>query len=208
MFRAVILMLTAACLSGCNILAYPAYVLFGQSEKKVKAEYTGLEKQTTLIFVVTNPAIDFEYPYTGLNITLASADRIAKQVEDTRFADPEAVDKYQREKIDWLSFPIAEIGQHFQASRVLYIDMVQFTMREEDSLNLLRAHIAADIRMYEIDSLTSDEPAYQTDLEVLYPKLGPSLFSDEAHAMIYQQSIALFAEELAKKFYDHKVAAE
>ncbi len=208
MFRTIILILTALCMTGCNILAYPAYVLFGQPDKKVKAEYTGLEKQTTVIFVVTNPAIDFEYPYTGLNIALATADRIKKNVKTAQFVDPESVDNYQREKIDWLSIPISEIGQHFQAARVLYIDLVQFTMREEDSINLLRANIAADIRVYEMDSATPNEPAFQTDVEVVYPKLGPSLFSDEAHAMIYQESIALFAEDLAKKFYDHKVPAE
>jgi hypothetical protein len=195
-------------MTGCNILAYPTYVLFGQSHKKVKAEYTGLENHSTVIFVVTNPAIDFEYPYTGLNISLATADQISRNVKNATFIDPETVDKYQREKIDWLSIPVSEIGRDFQADRVLYIDLVQFTMREEDSINLLRAHIAADIRVYEMDSESPNQHTYQTDLDILHPKMGPSLFSDTAHALIYQESISRFAEELAKKFYNHKIPVD
>ena len=48
----ILLLITLTCLTGCNWLEFPAYVIFGQVGPKVPPEYTGLQDATTAIVVV------------------------------------------------------------------------------------------------------------------------------------------------------------
>ena len=45
MKRMALTLLLAFAAGGCNLLEWPMYVLFGQSQTKIKAEYTGLENR-------------------------------------------------------------------------------------------------------------------------------------------------------------------
>ena len=99
----------------------------------------------------------------------------------------------------------AEIAAKFDAQRILYLDLIQFASRETDSVNLLRGRIWAQVRVYEIDSADPEKVAYETEVQVIYPEQAPTPISDNARIAVRQGSINLFAQELARKFYTHKI---
>ena len=202
------LIMLLAALSGCNLLGYPAYVLFGPTGQKVAAEYTGLNDQRIAVVVAASPSIAFEYPYAGIDLARVTTLALQEHLENARFVDPENIDRFQREDLDWLSLPIDQIGRRLDAQCVLYLDLTKFTTLEDNSVNLLRGYINADLRVHHTQSPDCQRPAYQTELAIVYPEQGPLSMSDPAEQALYQQTITQFAQQLARKFYDHRLPAK
>ncbi|MBN1436782.1 MAG: hypothetical protein JW936_06885 [Sedimentisphaerales bacterium] len=205
---ALILILLAVGCGGCNWFEFPAYVLFGQSHVDVPAEYEGLDETTTAIVVVTDSATDFDFPYARLDIGLVVSDAIRQHIENIQFVNQDQIDVFQREDLDWFNLTMSEIGQRFEADRVLYLDIVRFTMIEDNSIGLLRGRIISDIRVYDIHCSRPDNPVYQTEINITFPEDGPLALSDQAEQQVFQHTLAQFADQLAKKFYDHRVTVE
>ena len=205
MKRIIVLFILTVFLGGCNVLEYPIFILFGAKSKKVKAEYTELAGKNIAIMIAGRPAIDFEYPYARLDLGLAAAQSIGQHVKGTSFVDQEKINTYQREDIDWYSLPISEIGKKFDSERIVYLDVLQFSMTEINSVNLLRARIDAELRVYDMESVEPDIDVYASEISIVYPEHAPRAMSESARMEIQRQSILLFAETLAQKFYDHKI---
>ncbi|MCP4713231.1 MAG: hypothetical protein GY869_31760 [Planctomycetes bacterium] len=186
------------------MLEYPIYVLLGQSHTKVKAEYTGLENQKTAVIIVGQSAIDFEEPYARMDLALATEQALTEYVKGIELADQEEIQNFQRSRFDWYSLPVSDIINQFQVERLLYVELIQFTIREPESVNLLRGHIWAQLRIFEKESDTPNIPVLETEADVIFPEQGPSSYSEAARFNIRQQSIGLFALEVARKFHDHK----
>jgi len=201
--RILISLMLCFALGGCKALGYPLYVLFGMDQKKVKAEYKNLEGKKIGVFVVSRPGIDFEYPQAPMNVALACAYVIGQHVKDVSFVDQEKIQDFQMEDLNWLSMPSSQLGKKFGADRVIYIDMYEYSIYEENSVNLLRGRISADVRIFETDG--GDDPAYKTQITVRRPEKYPVAMSNSVIGGLQQQTMLAFAEELAKKFYDHKV---
>ena len=190
---------------GCNLLELPLYAIFGKSSKNVKAEYRGLQGQKVAIVIATGPAVDFEYPYARMNVALASQQLITQDVRKVEFVDQEEIEKFQQENLDWASVPISDIAKKFGAQRVLYLDLYQFTMYEESSINLLRGQATAAVQVYETDQDNADQAAYRSEISVRYPENNPVAMSDAALQKVQFNTTRNFAEQLARKFYDHKL---
>ena len=192
-------------LGGCNMLDLPAYVLFGGHKSKVKAEYAGLENTRTAIFVVAGPAIEFEYPYARKSLALWIAHYIKENVPSATFVDQERIDDFQRERLDWYELSVPELAERFNAQQVLYLDLIRFTMREENSVNLLRGNVIADVRVYDLQQ-DAVLPVYQTEITAMYPEHNPMPMGDAAWQVVQRETMEHFAQILAKKFYDHEIA--
>ena len=186
------------------MLAYPLYVLLGQTETRVKAEYAGLQDKKIAVIVVGQPGIDFEDPYARMDLALGTQRAIRENVKGVEFADQEKIQAFQRARLDWYSLPLSEIAAQFQVQRVLYLELIQYTIREPDSVNLLRGRIWAQLRVYEAESALPEDPAYETEVEIVYPEQAPQPYSENNKLLIRRQSMETFALEAARKFYDHK----
>ena len=195
---------TALFLSGCNLLTYPVYILFGQTKQSVKAEYRGLTGKKIAIVVAGQPAIEFEQPYARMDLALVSAQAVSDHVKDVTFSDQDRIDRFQRESLDWYSVEISEIARKFDAEVVLYIDLIQFTTAEIDSINLLRGRIWGQVSVYDMSAANPDSPEYETEVQVIYPEQMPLPISDSASIAVRQNTLLMFAEELDRKFYEHK----
>lgn len=192
------------CLGGCNWLDFPVFVLFGQTHERVKAEYTQLEGKKVAIIIASLPAIDFEDPYARMDLALASAEWIRREVKEVQFVEQETVERFLKENLDWVSMPMSEIAEQFGANRILYIELMQFTTEEPESVNLVRGRGWAQVSVYETDSPSANVPVYQTEIQVVYPEQGPLPMSDTARIAARQQILVQCAGELARKFYNHK----
>lgn len=191
-------------LAGCNLLEYPFYVLFGQTTKTVPAAYKGLENRRVAVVIIGQPGIDFEHPFARTDLAIATQAQIREQLPSVTFVEPETVEDFMRSEVEFLAMPISDIAAGLQAERILYIELLQFTMREPDSINLLRGHIWAQVSIFEAEAVKPNLPAYETDIEVIHPEQAPMPASDEASYTVWQTTIGTFADQLAKKFYKHK----
>ncbi|MBN1845898.1 MAG: hypothetical protein JW810_09460 [Sedimentisphaerales bacterium] len=190
--------------AGCNWLEYPFFLLFGQTHENVKAEYTALADTRVAIVVAGLPAIEFEYPYARTDLALAAASVIRSKVDNVQFVEPETVEQFQRENLDWIGMPMADIARRFDVQRILYLELMQFATLEPESVNLVRGRIWTQASVYETDSDRPNLPAYETEIQVVYPEQAPLPMSDSTRQAVRQQMVLMYADELAKRFYDHK----
>jgi len=201
--------MTALCvvilLAGCNLLEFPAYVLFGQRTRKVKAEYRHLKNERIALMVSAGPGIDFEYPYARTDLALACAQVFGQRVEGVRFVEQEEIEKFQSAHLDWATMGKAELADVFGVGHIIWLDLIQFTLREESSVNLLRGRVLSAVRVFDKHGAAPNVPSYQTEISVVVPDHGPLPVSDVALQGIYRQTMLRFADKLASKFYDHKV---
>ncbi len=204
----VVILAAILMLSGCNALQYPAYVLFGGSKVKVKAEYEGLTGQSTALMLISRPGIDFEFPLAKIELALAANSLLAAKIEGCTLVDQQKVDDIQQTNLDWMSMPFSQLGDKLQANRIVYVDLIQFTMNETDGSGLLRGRLVAAVSVYEIDGKSPDGPVYETEIAVTLPKYGPTFMNNGTLEKFYRMVIDKFALELARKFYDHKVKAD
>jgi len=195
-------------LGGCNILAFPAYVLFGKTEKTVEAEYTSLSGHKTAILVVGPAGIDFEYPYARADLSMATSSFIEQNVESVDFVEQESIDRFQYQHFDWYALPLPTVAHQLGADRLLYIELIQFSLVEPESVSLLRGRVLANVRIFEMESSEPAEASYKTEISVLFPETAPVPMSDTAQIAVRQRSIVLFADQLAKRFYRHKEPAK
>jgi len=204
------LLLASALSGGCKPAAYLLYTLWpGLHEKDVKAEYAELSGKTVAVVVYVDKRTEFEYPEVRQTVSGAVMGRLAEHVKDVNVVEPYRVVKYQDENIYWDEMDKTELGKAFGADCVLFISLLEFTTREPGSQNLYRGRITAQASLYKVALPERKARVWKgQDIKVRYPETDPTGEPRESDRVIREMTERLFAEDLVKKFYDHKVPIE
>ena len=157
------------------------------------------------VLVMTPPGVDFDYPHAQVYLTDVVSQAIARYVEGVEFVGAQEIDRFQRDDLDWLRLSVGELGEKFGVDRIVYLDVVQYTTTEENSVNLLRGRIWAEVSVYEMDAEEVDDPVYTGEVMMVFPEHAPVPLNSRAQQQIEMQTISLFGEAMAKKFYDHEM---
>jgi hypothetical protein len=195
---------TLCVLPGCNLLEFPMYVLFGSSTVTVKAEYKGLEETRTALVIMTDSGTDFEFPYLRLDLALMAGTLMKEKIDELTLVDAETIIRFQRNDLDWYRLAMTELGKRFDAQRIVYLDVIRFSILEDNSIGLLRGRAEADVRVYDMTSDKPEKPVYQTAISITYPEQVPIPLSDTAQQQVMQRTLYMFGTELTHKFVDHK----
>jgi hypothetical protein len=201
-------LLAATALTGCEAARYFTY-LFAPGSDKVAAEFAELPGKSVVIVVYCDKRVQYEYPDVCLSLSSAVAEQLAKNVKDVNVIDPRRVVKYQDGNIYWDELDKTQLGKAFGADFVLFISVVEYSTREPGSLNLYRGRITAQVSLYKT-SLPEREARIwrESSIRVVHPKHDPTSLLRESDRSVRDKTEAIFADKLAKKFYDHKVDAE
>lgn len=194
-------------LAGCglpNLFAYP----FADRDAKesVKREHD-LTANRLLILPYASNDVLFEYPTAPLDVSTFTVQEIRKHLRGKVdwVINPNQVALYQQSDLDWPNKPVAEIGRHMEADKVLYIELRRFTMMEERSANLYRGRVSAHVKVVDATAPTNTEAVlYSTDLSIEFPGDRPLGMSEISPARMEQLTLYTFAKELIWKFYDHE----
>jgi hypothetical protein len=192
-----------AALSGCKAAALP-WLLWGEEPtKNIAAEYPYLAEKRVCIVVRADMDTLVEYPQVQLELADHVQAALEANIQGLRCVDPRKVVDYQREKTDWDKEDPAVFGKHFQADRLLELDLTQYTTREPESPYLYRGHVAALLNIYNT-AYPNSAPAYSKEVAAIYPPDGPGEWGSTDRD-IRRGMMQAFAEEVAGKFYDRKV---
>jgi hypothetical protein len=203
-------LLAAAAVTGCEPMAYFLYVWWpGAREKKVKAEFAGLPGKNVVIVVYCDRRVQYEYPNVCLSLSSAAASQLAGNVKDVSVVDPRRVVKYQDGNIYWDEMDKTQLGKAFGADFVLFLSLVEYSTREPGSLNLYRGRIHAQASLYQTSLPEREARVWRGQaIRVVYPEDDPTGLLRESDRFVRDKTEAIFADRLAKKFYDHKVPIE
>lgn len=193
---------TTACVS-CNMLL--PLVFLTEHKEKVPAEYDKLEGKRTLIAVWAPQETLFDYPHVRMELALHVAERIDAHVKNVTLIDGRRVEDYVQRQLSSTIDP-EKMGEVFDAEQVVYIELLEFQMRDPGAPDFLRATINASVTVFDLASESGSPRRYPLqDVEVLYPPDNPVLFTATSAVQVRKAAYDAFADEVSRKFYDHEI---
>lgn len=103
----------------------------------------------------------------------------------------------------------SELAEDFDAHFIAWIDVNQFSFREDNSPKLLRGRCAVFVRVYRVDAagpggqkFTSS--VYETEFSSTYPRLQPLSETGRSGVLFRKEYVGRVCDHLAEKFYDHR----
>jgi len=199
--------LLVSSLLGCNLLTPLIFV--GEHRKKILPEFDKLAGHRVAILVWTEPATQFDYPHTRLELATYVSDKLATEMQErklgTDVVDPRDVADFVQRNPETEVDPYA-VGKEFHADYVVFIEVLRFQIRDPDQPQFLRGTVEAAVSVHDITADPDQLRRYElTPVTCVYPEGPPILMSRTNAPMVRQTTYHKFAEQVARKFYEHTV---
>ena len=202
-----LMMVAMGLLPGCNMLLPTVFV--SEHKKKILAEYDKLPGTRTAILVWAPTETTFDYPHIELEL----ADHIAAYLgvmlnqggSSLDIVDPRDIADFLQREPRAKSEPTA-VGEHFNADRVVFVELLQFQVRDPTAPSLLQGHLHAAVSVYDLSGTPDGRSRNElTAVEIYHPEGTPVLLGPTNASVIRKETYRKFAETVARKFYDHTV---
>ena len=189
--------------TGCNWFLPLAFVL--PDTKTVPAEFALLENTTVVVMVWAEPETLFDYPYARLELASYVGDKIRREVDGVHVINARKVEDYiQREPA--VAHDPRRVGEHFEAEMVVYLELLQFQIRDPDAPEFIQGVIQTAVRVHDLSSDPDEAQSYELqEVAVSYPD-QPALFTPSGEQLVRRETYVAFGEAVARKFYDHEEA--
>ncbi len=197
----------AMALTSCNLLTPLIFV--GEHRKKIHPEFDKLAGKRVAILVWTEPATQFDYPHTRLELATYVSDKLSAEMTqrelETEVVDSRDVADFIQRNPDAQEDPYA-VGKKFDADYVIFIEVLRFQMRDPTQPQFLRGTVEAAVSAHDIKADPDQLKRYElVPVMCLFPEGTPILMTRTNAPMVRQTTYHKFAEEVAKKFYEHTV---
>jgi hypothetical protein len=214
----VVCLIGLVALSGCNIIGPVAAVTGRAFPSTIDASYKGLAKQSVVVLVWADRGIRIDNP--NLQLDLASGleqklktvqkDEDPKELKGTLFpARADSVARFQEDHPEMEYEPIDQtaikFNSMFKATRLIYIEVSDFSTRSDSSLALHLGNLTGSIKVLEMADGKAKEGFKESDIHVSFPKDSPPEgLPIGTDYKIYQGTLDLFTTQLAERLYSHK----
>lgn len=203
-----------ALLAGCNYLGPAGAVIANAFPNKVAAQYKGLQGQSVAVMVWADRGIRIDNPYLQGNIAAGIQEKLKAlqksddppELKGTTFPiSPASVVRYQEDHPEIETMPIEETAARFTVTRLIYIEVSNFSTQSEASLLLSRGTMTGNVKVVEIANGKAKVAKYTEDITVSFPKDSPKEgMPNGDHYKIYQGTLDAFTTEVVYRFYDHE----
>lgn len=193
--------------ASCNLLV-PA-VFIGEHRKKVSAEFDKLQNRRVAVMVWTDPSTLFDYPYARYELASYVRDKLFGEMTRRKLAvdlvEADAVEDYLQRNVADRIDPYA-VGEEFDADYVVYLEVLKFQVRDPDQPQFLRGEIHASVAVHDMRADPDENRRYElTPVRCVYPEGPPILLDATNSPLVREATYRKFAEEVARKFYEHTV---
>jgi hypothetical protein len=195
-------------LCGCNLMVPFAFV--GDPKKRVLPEFDKLPGKRVAILVWTDPATLFDYPYARIEIATYIADKLsyemAQRKRGTQVVDPRDLEDFLQKNAAARVNPW-EVGRHFNADYVIYIEVLEFQIRSPDEPQFLRGRVEAAVAVHDTGERSREADRFTlTPVRTVYPDNTPVMLTATNAPLVREATYRAFAEQVARKFYEYDVS--
>jgi hypothetical protein len=191
----------------CNLLTPIIFV--GEHRKQISPEFDKLANARVAVVVWTEPATLFDFPHARFELATYVADKLSYEMAQrnlgTQVVDSRDVEDYLQRDLDAQIDPQA-VGRHFRADYVIYLEVLTFQIRNPDEPQFLRGRVDASVAVHDLGADADETRRYElAPVHCIYPDGAPILMNATNSALVREQTYRKFAEEVARKFYEHTV---
>jgi hypothetical protein len=180
--------------------------------------YEGLKGQGCAVMVWADWRTRTEYNQVQLDLGKVLTRKIDENLKPKKegkksegppvtFTNPASVVRYQREHPEVMSMPIAEVAPKLQASRVVYVEIEEFSAHSPEAVMVLKGNAKATLRVVEVNGAEARVVFEEPGIAAHFPPDRPEgvVESEKVNVRtIYEGTIDLLAEKLAARFSNPK----
>ncbi|MGN6367996.1 MAG: hypothetical protein ACTHN5_07025 [Phycisphaerae bacterium] len=192
------LLLLPLAFSGCQLFGFGEEV----SGHPVSAQYKGLDNKSVAIVIYADQATTNEFPAAREELSAFLASKMREHLPTIKLLDYHEVMNWQDDTMNWFGLTEKQIGQHFSVDRVLYIELLDYSVAASKGFGEIQGHIRANCKVTEVDS-PSNSPAWTSLIDVRYPQDHPVDPSQTSPDALRASLLQKFADQLTNRFYDH-----
>lgn len=194
-------------LAGCNLLTPLVFV--GDHKKRIPAEFDKLGGSRVAVAVWLDQAVLFDYPHARFELATYIGDKLNAELGQRKQAievvDPRDVEDFVQKNYSARVDPDL-IGRKFNADYVIYVEVVRFQFRDPRHPQLLRGQIDSSVAVHHVKASPDRSRRFElAPVQCVYPDKGPVTMSATNSPLIREATYRKFAEEVARKFYEHTV---
>ena len=192
--------------AGCNLLT-PLALIMQPPKKTIPAEFDRLEGKRVLVLVWAPQETLIEYPWARLEIAQYVGDKIVASVKPIRLVSPKKVEDHI-EQLYESEYDPRKIGETFKADIVVYIELLEYEMRNPNTPQLRLGTIRASVVVH--DLAKGAEPSKFELEEVLarYPEKSEIGVLSKSGLEIRKLTYEKFAEYVSRKFHEYEIEIE
>lgn len=189
--------------AGCNFLV--PFMFIGEHKRSVPPEFDKLAGKRVAVLVWAEPVTLFDYPHVRLELASYVADKIAAGVTDCDVVDSQLVEEFLERNLDAVVDPTKVAGE-FNADYVIYIELIDFQIRDPSAPDLVRAHVNASVSVTDPRADPDETSRFSLKpVQIRCPEHQPLVMSSRNALLVRQQAYEKFSEVVARKFYKHMI---
>lgn len=196
--------------SGCAVFGLIGHAM---PDPTVDARYKGLAKQNVAIMVWTDRAMSYDWPTLQLDLTRGIQTRLGelagkkghpKELEGTTLVPAESVVRYQQDHPESDVEAVTDVAPRLNIDRLIYIEVQQFSTRPEESLELYRGSLTANVKVIEVVNGKARQAFEDPNVRVVWPPKSPDEGSPGlGDADTYERTLVAFTTEVVNEFVPH-----
>lgn len=161
--------------SGCNVAGYIA----ATAPQKSKPTYTNLANQSITVMVWADPALRIDWPGLQLDLANSLQNKLAsvkqEELKNTSYpVRPASVARYQLDHPEIESQPVTQVAPKLGVTRLIYLEIEDFTTRSVDSLELYRGSMTASLKIIEVDGKAARIGYEEDNIRAIFPPKAPA----------------------------------
>jgi hypothetical protein len=191
-------LLPLSALSGCQLMGFQEEV----SGHAVDAQYKGLPNKSLAIVIYADQSTTNEFPATREELSAFVSNKLRENLATTKLLDYHEVMNWQDETINWFGLTEKQIGTHFGVDRVLYIEVLDYSVAQKGGVGDLQGHLRANCKVYETDTPGNDA-AWSSVLDVSFPEDHPIDPTQVPPDAVRSRTLDKFSDVLVNCLMDH-----
>lgn len=190
---------------GCNYFILLGYLIGGPPqleplfEKETHKSFTDRNVRVAVVCYAPEDLTKFHD-----NIDHMLAWRLATLLHGHHIdvASPDAIKAWMANNPDWDS--AVDVGAEFDVNYVVYVDISEFSLYEEDSsASLFRGRCEAIVSVYEMETDGDGKRIFTKDVSSVFPTQVPRSASDVSYETFRNEYFFRLAEEVGRLFYPY-----
>ncbi len=199
---AVLLTAMTLSVSGCSWII--PLIFIGEHKEKVPAEFDKLDGKLTAVVVWADQETLFDYPHVRMELSMYITDKMWSSMKNVRLVDSRRIEDHIQKHIGTAIDP-ESIGNAFDCDMVVYVELLEFQIRDQESPDFVRGKIDASVSVYDIKADPDNARRYELDqVETIFPENQSLLFNDTNAIVVRKETYEKFAETVARKFYSYE----
>lgn len=201
--KSLLLMFAVIGLTGCNYFMLLGYLIGGppsiEPDFDVMTKKSMSDKEVSVCVVAFAPT-ELKWDFSKIDQELARYVALQLTRNGIHVVSPDQVKAWLDNNPDWDK--AEEIGKAFNSTYVIYIDMNNFHLYEENSTTLYRGRSECYVSVFEMDNDGYGDKIYSKEIASKYPIRAPRSTSEMSLDTFKREYLYRLSKEIGWLFYE------